>query len=354
MLTIGGQVIKNAVMLAPMAGVADTAFRTVCRELGFRGLMFTEMISAKGLCFGDRKSFDLSRISDAERPIGIQLFGGDPDSVARAIGLLGAFAADIIDINMGCPMPKITGNGEGAALMLDPARAADIVRAAVGTAGATPVSVKIRKGWDGGRANAVEFAMRLEDAGASMVTVHGRTRDQMYSGRADWGTIADVKSAVGIPVIGNGDVADAGDAQRMIEQTGCDGVMIARAARGAPWLLREVESSIESSVEDGFAIGVGGDTTSGAIGGDGKGACAELAGRIGTIKRHLELAVQLKGERTGLLEMRKHLAWYIKGVRNAAAIRNELFHLNDYDEVCRFINNLHVYQSADDGEFHKS
>ena len=321
----------SSVLLAPMAGVADAAFRIICRELGFRGLMFTEMVSAKGLCFGDAKSFELARIREAERPIGIQLFGGEPDVIARAIKLLSDYGADLFDINMGCPMPKITRNGEGAALMLDPARAQAIVSAAAG-ASSTPVSVKIRKGWDGEHANAVEFAKRLEDAGAAIITVHGRARDQMYGGRADRRIIADVKQAVRIPVVGNGDVSCAEEAISMLHETDCDAVMIGRAVRGNPWLPRDVEEGIAegSSAEDGIAEGCSAPTVAGY----------SVSERIRVMKRHLELAILYKGERTGVLEMRKHLAWYTRGRRGAASVRNEIFRLTDYDGALRCIDNL--------------
>ena len=362
---IGNLNVDSAATLAPMAGVADAAFRILCRELGFRGLMFTEMVSAKGLCFGDAKSLEIARIGAAERPAGIQVFGSEPDIVARAVELLGGIEADLIDINMGCPMPKITKNGEGSALMLNPELAAEIVGKAVRAAG-KPVSVKIRKGWDAGRVNAVEFAKRMEDAGASMITVHGRTRDQLYAGSADWGIIAEVKRAVGVPVVGNGDVSGARGAVRMLRETGCDAVMIGRAARGNPWLLRDAEiaatglaSGAAASHAGGVEIAAGGLSDNAAISHAG-GVVIAAAGfadnaaqyynyaaalppvpeRIRVMKRHLELSVQLKGERTGVMETRKHLAWYIKGMKNAAAIRNDVFHITSYNEAIRAINRL--------------
>jgi nifR3 family TIM-barrel protein len=242
--------------------------------------------------------------------------------MAEAASMLcGAFPElDAIDINMGCPMPKVTKNGEGAALMLDARRAAAIVRAVVGAI-SKPVSVKIRKGWDESNANASEFAKALEGAGASMVCVHGRTRDQMYSGRADWNAIAGVKRAVAIPVVGNGDICTPVDARRMLELTGCDTVMVGRGALGNPWLLRMIANdAMEPAHEPSQA--------------------PAFSERKAVMRRHLELAVALKGERTGVLEMRKHLAWYVKGMRNASYMKNAIFKATDADSLERCIDAL--------------
>ena len=322
-----------------MAGVTDGAFRLICRETGFRGLMFTEMISAKGLCYGDIKSFELARITEAEKPVAIQLFGDDPQTVAQAIELLHTYGADQIDINMGCPMPKVTKSGAGSALMLDPRRAQGIVEAAV-AASFVPVSVKIRKGWDGDSVNAVDFAKRMEAAGASMITVHGRTRDQMYGGAADWGIITDVKQAVNIPVVGNGDVKCSGDAQRMIRETGCDGVMIGRAVRGNPWLIRNVEISLLNTGDDYSKPRLDAKPDQAESMRNALAGAPDQIERKRIIRRHLELSVQFKGEHFGVIEMRKHLSWYTKGVRGAAAVRNELNRLTDYEHIISCIERL--------------
>ena len=297
-----------------MAGVADAAFRAVCRGLGARGLMFTEMVSAKGLCHKDRKSFEIARVGAGDRPIAAQIFGADPTIMAEAASALcGMFPElDAIDINMGCPMPKVTRNGEGAALMLDAPRAAAIV-GAVARAIGKPVTVKMRKGWDGAHADAAEFAKAIECAGAAMVSVHGRTRDQMYSGRADWDAIARVKRAVGIPVVGNGDISTPEGARLMLCQTGCDAVMVGRGALGNPWILGEIEH------------GAAGPT---------------LLEKKAVMRRHLELAVAFKGERVGVLEMRKHLAWYVKGMRGASAVKAAIFKAADAGSLARCIDEL--------------
>jgi nifR3 family TIM-barrel protein len=301
-------------MLAPMAGVTDAAFRIVCRELGGCGMMFTEMVSAKGLCNRDAASLRLASVTQNERPISIQLFGSDPCVVARAIELLNDSSADAFDINMGCPVPKITKNGEGSALMRDLPLAANIVREAVKVS-SKPVSVKIRKGYCHNCVNAVEMAKALEEVGAAMITVHGRTRDQLYGGTADWGIIGDVKKAVSIPIIGNGDVRCAEDAGLMMAQTGCDGIMIGRAAQGRPWIF----SQFLPEASD-------------------KQVTSDL--KKNTIKRHFEYAISFRGEHMGVLEMRKHLAWYVKGMRGAASLKNEIFRLTSVKDIMKIIENL--------------
>ena len=241
---IGSVKIEKTAALAPMASVADRAYREICKENG-AAYMVSEMISAKGLCYSDRKTEELCTVMDHERPYALQLFGDEPEFIAKAAKKLMEYKPDIIDINMGCPVPKIAGNGAGSALMKNPALAAEIVSAAV-NAVEIPVTVKIRKGWDEQNVNAVEFARLMEQAGAAAITVHGRTKNQMYQGKADWEIIRRVKEAVKIPVIGNGDVNSPQTAEKMYRETGCDLVMIGRGSYGRPWLFRQIRDYFET------------------------------------------------------------------------------------------------------------
>lgn len=298
-ISIGDVALAAPVVLAPMAGVTDLAYRVLAKEMGC-ALVYTEMISDKALIFRNERTFELVRISDLERPVAVQLFGSDPESMASAAAIVrDRVHPDIIDINMGCPTPKIVRNGEGAALMRDVPLARDIVAAVVGVAG-VPVTVKMRKGWDRGHVNAVELAQAVEAAGAAAVAVHGRTRDQFYSGEADWSIIKDVKEAVGIPVIGNGDVRSGEDAARMLEETGCDAVMIGRAALGNPWIFREVATYLATGR---------------------KVPPPSLAERAAMAIRHLDMMIELFGEKSAVLQMRKHAAWYLRGIPGAAQAR---------------------------------
>jgi tRNA-dihydrouridine synthase B len=299
MLTIGDVQIDDPVILAPMAGVCNPPFRKIAKRLG-AGMVCAEMVSDKGLVHGSLKSQQMLTILEDEHPVSLQLVGYDRESMMQAAEMLGETNADLIDINMGCPVLKIYKNGSGAALARDPKYAADIVKAVVERVN-KPVTVKFRKGWDDDNVNAVEVAKAVEQAGARAVTVHGRTASQLYSGQADWSIIKRVKEAVSIPVIGNGDVDSPQAAKRLLEETGCDGVMIGRGALGNPWVFREVSHFL-------------------ATGRELAGPGAEE--RINVAIEHLHHLVSYKGEVIGVREMRKHAAWYIKGLPGAAEMRN--------------------------------
>ena len=280
----------DAMILGPMAGVTDLPFRLLCREMG-AALAYTEMVSAKAVLYKNRNTKELLRTCEADAPLGLQLFGSEPEVVAQAAAMLEDGPWQIIDFNMGCPVPKVVGNGEGSALMRDPLLAGRIIEALAGAV-RKPVTVKIRKGFDEEHVNAPELAHILQESGAAAVTVHARTRQQFYRGQADWKVIAAVQDAVTIPVIGNGDVTCYEDAERMRQETRCDGVMVARAACGNPWVFERRT-------------------------GDAPG----LQEMRDMMRRHLMLQIELRGERQGVLEMRKHLAWYTKGLRGGAAFR---------------------------------
>lgn len=313
-MKIGNVVLKNNVFLAPMAGVTDAPFRLLCKEKGC-GLVYTEMVSAKGLYYNDEKSFKIAKINDDERPVAIQIFGSDPGIMAEIAKKLEEYEPDIIDINMGCPTPKITKNGEGSALMLSPVLVGQIVEA-VSKAVSRPVTVKIRKGWDEEHVNAVEIARIAQESGAAAVAVHGRTRQQFYSGKADWNIIKKVKESLRIPVIGNGDITSPERAKEMFEQTGCDAVMIGRGAQGNPWIFDRVITYLST--------------------GELKSEPSPQE-KIETLLRHMDMLVKLKGERTGVLEMRKHIAWYIKGMNNSSSIKEQIFKITSKDEMERLL-----------------
>lgn len=295
---IGGVTIANPVVAAPMAGVTDRAFRILAREQGC-SLVCTEMISDQALIYGNPKTNILLDCRGEKGPVSMQIFGSSVEYMARAAEIVAGRGADIIDINMGCPTPKIVKNGEGAALMRDPERAARIVAAVVSRVDC-PVTVKMRKGWDEDSINAVELARLVVQAGAAAVTVHGRTRSQFYSGAADWEIIRRVKESVDVPVIGNGDVSTPEDAARMLRDTGCDGIMIGRAAAGNPWIFSRTVHYLAT----GEIL-----------------PPPTLEERRETAVRHYKLLVETKGEDVANREMRKHLAWYIKGLRGAARLR---------------------------------
>ncbi|MGE5496371.1 MAG: tRNA dihydrouridine synthase DusB [Burkholderiales bacterium] len=304
---------RSNVFLAPMAGITDSSFRQIAIEMG-AGFTYTEMASAAGLKYGSKRTKELISPAPNEEKMGVQLFGKDAQTITESIAILTEALPDIIalfDINMGCPAPKITGNGEGCALMNDLPRAASIIEAAV-KASTVPVTVKFRKGWDENNLNAVEFAKMAEGSGASAVAVHGRTRSQFYSGKADLGVIADVKNAVSVPVIGNGDIFTAQDAKNMFEKTGCDAVMVARGALGNPFLFREINALLT----EGKTI-----------------AQATPRERAAALLYHARLAVSAKGERLAMLQIRKHAAWYLKGVKNASKVREAAVRLSTLDEL---------------------
>jgi nifR3 family TIM-barrel protein len=314
-MKIGNIDIKNSVALAPMAGVTDLPYRILCKEFGC-GLLYTEMVSAKAILYKNKNTEPLLETNEDENPIAVQIFGSDPDIMGdMALKLSEERTFDIIDVNMGCPVPKIVNNGEGSALMKNPKLVGEIVKNIVSKVN-KPVTIKIRKGFDDSNVNASEIAKIAEANGASAVAVHGRTREQYYSGNADWSVIADVKKAVNIPVIGNGDIKNAIDAKRMYENTGCDGIMIGRAARGNPWIFRDVLDYLE------------------------KGIINEPP-TVNDIKkmilRHTELLIKYKGEYTGIREMRKHIAWYTFGLAYATTIRNKVNHTDSLDELKELI-----------------
>jgi tRNA-dihydrouridine synthase B len=297
-----------------MAGVTDLAFRTVCRELS-GCYTVSEMVSAKALCYGDKKTATLLRLGEGEHPAAVQIFGSDEACMEKGAALaLEESGAEIIDINMGCPVPKVAQNGDGSALMRDPEKAARVAAAVVRGAGGKPVTVKFRLGWDKGSINCVEFARRMEDAGVSAVAVHGRTRTQMYSGTANWDYIREVKQAVSIPVIANGDVFEAKDAARILRYTGADMVMVGRGSFGNPWLLQQCAAAIE---------------------GRDIPALPPLSQRCDTAVRQFELAREHKGEKIACLEMRKHYAWYLKGVAYASYWKEQICKIETAEDVYR-------------------
>lgn len=298
------------VILAPMAGITDLPFRLLCKEQG-ADVMVTEMISAKALYYGNKNTLPLLATEEAEHPIGVQIFGSEPELMGEMARKLEDKGFAYIDINMGCPVPKIVNNKEGSALMRTPALAGEIVRA-VSQAVSLPVTVKFRKGFDEESVNAPEFAKVMEESGAAAVAVHGRTRVQYYAGKADWDSIRAVKEAVSIPVIGNGDIFSGEDAVRLREYTGCDGVMVGRGAKGNPWIFREIKAAFS-----GEPI-------------PERPSSEEV---VATLLRHAALSVRYKGERMGIREMRKHTAWYTTGMPGSAALRNAVNQVETLEEL---------------------
>lgn len=309
-LQIGNVTLPNNLILAPMAGVTDLPFRLLCREQG-AGLLCMEMVSAKAILYKNRNTEELLAIDPGENPVSLQLFGSDPDIMSEIAKRIEERPFDILDINMGCPVPKIVNNGEGSALMKNPRLAGEIIER-VARSIRKPVTVKIRKGFDEDHVNAVELARIAEASGAAAVAVHGRTREQFYSGRADWGIIRKVKEAVSIPVIGNGDLLTAEDVAAMQEQTGCDGFMIARGAQGNPWIFRQILHYFDT-----------GERLE-------KPSLEEV---VRMVLRHARMMLEFKGEYTGIREIRKHAAWYTTGYPDSARLRAAVNEVESYGEL---------------------
>ncbi len=309
-LKIGNVELENRYILAPMAGVTDLPFRLLCKEQG-AGLLCMEMVSAKAILYKNRNTKSLLEIHPKERPVSLQFFGSDPDIMSEIAKQIEELPFAILDINMGCPVPKIVKNGEGSALMRNPALVHEIV-SKVAKAIEKPVTVKIRKGFDDDSVNAVEIARIIEDAGAAAVAVHGRTREQYYSGKADWDIIRQVKEAVSIPVIGNGDVSSGEDAERMVSETGCDGIMVGRAVQGNPWIFQELIHYEETGE---------------------KLARPSVTEVREMMLRHAKLQMECKGDYTAIREMRKHVAWYTAGFPNSARLRAEINQVESYEEL---------------------
>lgn len=316
-LTIGNVTLENPVILAPMAGVCDLPFRLLCKEQG-AGLLCMEMVSAKAIYYKNKNTEELMKIHPEELPVSLQLFGSEPELMSEMAKRIEERPFSILDINMGCPVPKVVNNGEGSALMKDEKLAAKIVEKTA-KAIKKPVTVKIRKGFHEEQVNAVELAKRLEQAGAAAIAVHGRTREQYYSGKADWDIIRQVKEAVSIPVIGNGDIVDGKSAVEIMKQTGCDGIMIGRAARGNPFLFRQVLEYMETGREPE------------------KPSLEEIKK---TILRHAALQLTYKGEYTAIREMRKHVAWYTTGLPHSAELRRRVNEMETMEQLRDSIEQL--------------
>lgn len=316
-LKIGNVLLENIYILGPMAGVTDLPFRLLCKEQG-AGLLCMEMVSAKAILYNNKNTESLLEIHPEETPVSLQLFGSDPKIVSEMAKRIEERPFSILDINMGCPVPKVVRNGEGSALMKDPKLVYELVRGVV-RAIRKPVTVKIRKGFDEEHVNAVEIARIAEEAGAAAIAVHGRTREQYYSGRADWEIIRQVKEAVQIPVIGNGDVTSGERAAALREQTGCDGVMIARGAQGNPWIFSELLAYEETGAFP---------------------PRPDIDEIRSTMLRHARLQIEYKGNYLGIREMRKHVAWYTKGLRGAARLREQINRVESYEELEKILTVL--------------
>lgn len=316
-LKIRNVTLDNNIVLAPMAGVTDLPYRLLCKEQG-AGLLCMEMVSAKAILYNNKNTDALMAIDEREMPVSLQLFGADPDIISDMAARIEDRPFAILDINMGCPVPKVVNNGEGSALMKNPELAAEIVRKTA-KAIKKPVTAKIRLGFNDESINCVEMAKRLEDAGAAAIAVHGRTREQYYSGQARWEYIAKVKEAVSIPVIGNGDIDSPMKAVAMLDETGCDGIMIGRGCQGNPWIFRDVLSYMETGSYP---------------------EKPEISEICDMMRRHGRLMQEIKGEYIGIREMRKHVAWYLAGIKNAAAMRKRACGLVSFQELEKFLNEI--------------
>ncbi|WP_250675600.1 tRNA dihydrouridine synthase DusB [Paraclostridium ghonii] len=316
-MKIGNVTLDNKVFLSPMAGVTDLPFRLICKEQDC-GMLYTEMINAKALCYDDQNTKKMLKIEEEEHPVAVQIFGSDPNFMGKAAEILNEYPNEILDINMGCPAPKVVKNGDGSALMKNPKLAEEVLKSVVKKS-KKPVTLKIRKGWDDNNINAVEIAKIAEACGISALAIHGRTREQYYSGKADWDIIAKIKENINIPVIGNGDVFEVEDAINMINKTNCDAIMIGRGAQGNPWIFKRINHYMKT----------------GEI-------LPEPSGeeKINTALKHLKLAVDEHGEYVAVREMRKHIAWYLKGLRGSARLRDEINKIESYEEV---VNKLRDY-----------
>ncbi len=308
--------IQIPLYLAPMAGITDMPFRAICKQLG-ADVLTTEMISTRGLVYDDLKTERLLETNPSENPIGVQLFGNSPEDFAKSVVKIDDLPFDFININMGCPTPKIVKNGDGCSLMKDLKLASEIIKTTV-KASQKPVSVKIRKGWDTGSINAVEFSIMAENSGASMIIIHGRTREEFYSGKADWDIIRMIKEKVSIPVVGNGDVFGPEDARDIFNKTKCDGIMIGRGALGNPWVFKEIKHFLATG---------------------SKNLPPDKSERLNIILLHLIKAISHHGERLGVLEMRKHIAWYLKGLPHSAPVKNTLQQCKDFDSIKKILCN---------------
>ena len=323
---IGNVEIKNRIIMAPLAGITNIAFRKIIKSFG-AGLVYSEMVSDKAIIYGNKKTLEMLQVDESEHPISMQVFGGDKESIVEAAQFIDQHSnCDIIDINMGCPVNKVLKSDAGSKLLLYPDKIYDIVKATV-EAVSKPVTVKIRSGFDFDHINAVEVAKLIEKAGASAIAIHGRTRSQMYEGKADWGIIKQVKDAVSIPVIGNGDVKTAKDAQRMLDETGVDAVMVGRAALGNPWVIQQMAAYVENGIEL---------------------ADPTYEERIEQCLKHARELIELEGERLAIREMRGHAPWYIKGVKSSSYVKNQLSKIETYQQLEEILSDYSQYLNTGD------